>query len=154
MSAIVRHNGGGWMPSIFNDLLGAEWLPATLNPAVTPAINVKEGKDAYTVEVAAPGMTKEDFEVHINGQNDLVITMERKDKGCSCDDKECSCDDKECHYLRREFSYTKFQQTMVLPDDVDRNGVKAECDKGILCIKLPKKPEAKEKHEKRMIEIH
>ena len=147
MSAIVRHNGGGWMPSIFNDLLGAEWLPATLNPAVTPAINVKESKDAYTVEVAAPGMTKEDFEVHINGQNDLVITMERKDKGCSCDDKEC-------HYLRREFSYTKFQQTMVLPDDVDRNGVKAECDKGMLCIKLPKKPEAKEKHEKRMIEIH
>ena len=75
------------MPSIFNDLLGADWLPATFTPAVTPAINVKEGKEAYTVEVAAPGMTKEDFSVHINGQNDLVITMERKDKNCACDEK-------------------------------------------------------------------
>ena len=134
------------MPSIFNDLLGAEWLPTNLNPAVTPAINVKETKNDYIVEVAAPGMTKEDFAVHINDQNDLVITMERKNER-----KE---EDKDTHYLRREFSYTKFQQTMVLPEDVERKDIKAECDKGMLCIRIPKKPEAKEKHEKRMIEIH
>ncbi len=147
MSAIVRHNGGGWMPSIFNDLLGADWLPTSVSPAVTPAINVKETKNDYIVEVAAPGMTKEDFAVHINDQNDLVITMERKRE-------ECNTEEKDCHYLRREFSYTKFQQTMVLPDDIERKDIKAECDKGMLCIRLPKKPEAKEKHENRKIEIH
>lgn len=146
MSAIVRHNGGGWMPSIFNDLLGADWMPAALTPSVTPAINVKECASRYVVEVAAPGMTKEDFAVHLNDQNDLVITMERKNER-----KE---EDKDTHYLRREFSYTKFQQTMVLPEDVDRNAIKAECDKGMLAITIPKRPEAKEKHEKRQIEIH
>lgn len=142
MAAIVRRNQG-WMPSLFGDLLPAEWLDK--GAGVTPAINVKENKKEYKVEVAAPGMTKEDFSVHLNDQNDLVVSLEHH--------TESKEEDKECHYLRREFSYSKFQQTMLLPDDVDRSKIEAHVDKGILCIHIPKKPEAEQKHEQRKIDI-
>ena len=143
MAAIVRRNQG-WMPSLFGDLLPAEWLD-TKGAGVTPAINVKETKKEYKVEVAAPGMTREDFSVQLNDQNDLVVSLEHHSE-----QKE---EDKESHYLRREFSYSKFQQTMLLPEDVDRTKIEAHVDKGILCIHLPKKPEAEQKHEQRKIEI-
>jgi HSP20 family protein len=143
MSAIVRRNQG-WVPSLFSDLLPSEWLDGR-GAGVTPAINVKENKKEYTVEVAAPGMTKEDFSVHLNSQNDLVVSLEHH--------SEHHDEDKECHYLRREFSYSKFQQTMLLPEDVDRNKIEAHVDKGILCIHLPKKPEAEQKPERRQIDI-
>lgn len=142
MAAIVRRNQG-WMPSLFGDLLPAEWLDK--GAGVTPAINVKETKKEYKVEVAAPGMTKEDFSVHLNDQNDLVVCLEHHSENHE--------EDKESHYLRREFSYSKFQQTMLLPDDVDREKIEAHVDKGILCIHLPKRPEAEHKSESRKIEI-
>jgi HSP20 family protein len=120
--------------------------------ATAPAINVIEKKDEYKVQVAAPGMTRDDFRIHIDEEGDLVITVE---KCCNCDDKkkECAdekecksehqetecCDDKECKYLRREFSYAKFEQTLVLPDDVDKSRIKAKVKHGVLHIKLPRK---------------
>lgn len=144
MSAIVRRNQG-WMPSVFNELLStAPWVEMR-SGGVTPAINVKETKDDYVVEVAAPGMSKEDFNVHLNDQNDLVISMERK--------TECCKDEKECHYLRREFSYSKFQQTLLLPEDVRRDGIEAHMDRGVLCVHLPKKPESKDHPLARKIDI-
>lgn len=144
MSAIVRRNQG-WVPSILGDLLGGEWLDSRATSGIIPAINVKETKKNYLVEVAAPGLTKEDFDVHLNENNDLVICMERK-----VENKE---EEKDTHYLRKEFSYSRFQQTMLLPDDVKRDGIDAHVDKGVLHITLPKKPEAVEKHEARKIEI-
>jgi HSP20 family protein len=93
-------------------------------------------------------MTKDDFRIHIDEAGDLVITME---KCCNCDDKEkeckdnkeCKesecCDEKECKYLRREFSYAKFEQTLILPDDVDKSHIKAKVKHGVLHIKLPRK---------------
>ena len=142
MAAIVRRNQG-WMPSLFGDLLPAEWLDK--GAGVTPAINVKETKTEYKVEVAAPGMCKEDFKVGINENGDMVITMERK--------SEERDENKETHYLRREFAYTRFQQTMILPDDVDSEHIEATMDKGILCINLPKKPESVEHKTSRRIDI-
>ena len=80
--------------------------------ATAPAINVIENEKDYKVEVAAPGMTKEDFNIHLGEDNELVITMEKKN--------ETKEEDKENKkYLRREFSYSKFQQAFVLPEDVD-----------------------------------
>ena len=143
MSTITRRNQN-WLPSIFNEWLGNEWLEPRANGA-TPAINVKETKTEYQVEVAAPGLSKEDFNVGINENGDMVITMERKG--------EMRDENKETHYLRREFAYTKFQQTMILPDDVDRERIAATMEKGILCIELPKKPESVEHTTKRQIEI-
>ena len=97
----VRRNQN-WLPSIFNDFLGNDWLAERHN-TTAPAVNIIEDENEYKVEVAAPGMTKEDFKVHINEDNELIVTMEKK-----AEQKEE--DKKKGTYLRREFSYTKFQQ--------------------------------------------
>ena len=98
--------------------------------ATAPAINVKETQDSYIVELAAPGMRKEDFMVHINDEGDLTIKMENK--------REEREEDKKAHYLRREFAYSKFEQTLILPDDVDKEKIKAGVADGVLTVELPK----------------
>ena len=102
-----------WLPSIFNDFFDNDWMVKA--NATAPAINVFETEKEYKVELAAPGMTKEDFNVRIDEENNLVITMEKK-----TENKE---EKKEGRYLRREFSYSKFQQTMILPDNVDKEKI-------------------------------
>lgn len=99
--------------------------------ATAPAINVFETEKEYKVELAAPGMTKDDFNVHIDEDNNLVITMEKKNESKEEDKKEG-------RYLRREFSYSKFQQTMILPEDVDKEQIAAHVENGVLNIELPK----------------
>ena len=142
-----------WIPSIFTDFFDNNWMART--KATAPAINVIEKKDEYKVQVAAPGMTKDDFRIQLDNMGDLVITMEKcchhnekdgkecdckESKGAECDCKEGECcDEKDCKFLRREFSYTKFEQTLVLPDDVDKAHIKAKVKHGVLHIKLPRK---------------
>ena len=96
--------------------------------ATAPAINVLESKTDYRVELAAPGMRKEDFDVNINTDGDLVIKMDRKGEK----------HEENVHYLRREFSYTKYEQTLILPDDVDKQKISANVADGVLTIVLPK----------------
>lgn len=146
MTTLVRRNANSnWLPSLFNDFFDNEWLEPRMNGGITPAINVKETKEAYAVEVAAPGMTKEDFSLHIDDNDNLVIVMEKK-----AEEKQ---DNKEERYLRREFSYSKFQQAMLLPDDVDQTHINAAMDKGVLTVTLPKRPEVKPQPSARQIEI-
>ena len=132
-----------WLQSIFNDFFDNEWM--TRANATAPAINVIESEKDYKVEVAAPGMTKEDFNVRIDEDNNLVITMEKK--------IENNEEKKEQRYLRREFSYSKFQQTMILPDDVDKEKIVAGVEHGVLTIDLPKISIEDIKKEQRTIEI-
>lgn len=73
-----KYNNQNWLPSIFNDFFDNEWL--TRANATAPAINVIESDKDYKVEVAAPGMTKEDFNIHISENNELVISMEKKNE--------------------------------------------------------------------------
>ena len=94
MSALVKRNQN-WLPSIFNDFFDNTWMERT--NATAPAINVIENDNNYCVEVAAPGMTKDDFNIQIDDDDNLVITMEKKDEK-----KEGQ---KNGRYLRREFSY-------------------------------------------------
>jgi HSP20 family protein len=101
-----------------------------------PAINVKESDEAYTVELAAPGMKKEDFNVHINDEGNLIIKMEQKNE---------KKEDKNTRYLRREFSYSKFEQTLILPDDVRKDAISAKVEHGVLTVELPKLIEEKVK---------
>ena len=124
----VRRNNQTWLPSIFNDFFDNEWMEKA--NATAPAINVSESEREYKVEVAAQGMTKEDFNIHIDEDNNLVISMEKK-----TDNKE---EKKDRKYLRREFSYSKFEQTMILPDDVDKEKIGAAMENGVLDITLPK----------------
>jgi HSP20 family protein len=109
-----------------------------------PAINVKETDKAYIVELAAPGMKKEDFNVHINDEGNLIVKMEQKE--------EKKDEDKNARYLRREFSYSKFEQTLILPDDVEKDQIKARVEHGVLTVELPKHAEEKVKVS-RQIEI-
>ncbi len=131
-----------WIPAVFNDLFNTEFM--TKASATAPAINVKETDKAYYVELAAPGMKKEDFNVHINDEGNLLIKMEKKE--------ETKEDDKNARYLRREFSYSKFEQTLILPDDVEKDQIKARVEHGVLTVELPKHEEQKVKVS-RQIEI-
>ena len=139
---LVRRNPN-WLPSIFNDMFDNEFM-ARAN-ATAPAINVKETKHAYTVEVAAPGLSKEDFNVRVDEDDNLVITLEKKE--------EKKDENQETRYLRREFSYSKFQQTMILPDNVDKDRVSAKVQHGVLSIDVPKLSEVEIKKTQRLIEI-
>lgn len=143
MTTLVRRNQNDWLPSIFNDFFDNEWMGRA--NATAPAINVQESKEDYTVEVAAPGMTKEDFTINIDADNNLVISMEKK-----TEKKEGN---KETRYLRREFSYSKFQQTMILPDDVDKDKIGAKVEDGVLNITLPKLSREEIRKAQRTIEV-
>ncbi|MFC4665613.1 Hsp20/alpha crystallin family protein [Falsiporphyromonas endometrii] len=129
MMPIKRTND--WLPSMFNDFFSNDWMAQT--NATAPAINVIENKDGYQVEVAAPGMNKEDFKLHIDENNDLVISMEKKEEK-----KEESDGDQKPRYLRREFSYSKFRQTLILPENVDHDKIEASMNDGVLTIQIKK----------------
>jgi HSP20 family protein len=133
MMPMMRTNS--WIPTVFNDLFYNDLMPKANQTA--PAINVKESDKAYTVELAAPGMKKEDFNVHIDDEGNLVVKLESKQ-----DHKE---EDKNTRYLRREFSYTKFEQTLILPDDVKKDAISAKVENGVLTVELPKVVEEKVK---------
>ncbi|MBQ8469469.1 MAG: Hsp20/alpha crystallin family protein [Clostridia bacterium] len=132
----ARRNNQNWLPDFFNDFFDNPWMDRP--KATAPAINVIETAEGYDLELAAPGMTKEDFSIHIDEQGDLVINMEKK-----VENKE---EGRKGHYLRREFSYTKFQQTMLLPDDAEREGIAAKVENGVLTVNIPKvrKPQVDE----------
>ena len=132
-----------WLPEIFNDFFDNDWMVRT--NATAPAINVLENEHSYELEVAAPGMNKNDFKVHIDENGNLSIEMEKK-----VEDKEHK---KNGRYLRREFSYSKFQQTMVLPDDVERDKISAKVENGVLSVIIPKVEKNKVEDSKRVIDI-
>lgn len=132
MTPMMRSN---WIPTVFNDLFDTDFMPKA--NCTAPAINVKESDKAYTVELAAPGMKKEDFNVHINDDGNLIIKMEQK--------QETKEEDKSVRYLRREFSYSKYEQTLILPDDVKKDAITAKVEHGVLTVELPKLVEEKVK---------
>lgn len=132
MTPMMRNN---WIPTVFNDLFDTDFMPKA--NCTAPAINVKESDKAYTVELAAPGMKKEDFNVHINDEGNLIIKMEQK--------QETKDEDKSVRYLRREFSYSKYEQTLILPDDVKKDAITAKVEHGVLTVELPKLVEEKVK---------
>ena len=145
MTPIRKNYNQNWLPSIFNDFFDNDWMVKA--NATAPAINVLESDTDYKVEVAAPGMTKEDFNIHLSEDNELVISMEKKNET-----KEENNNNRK--YLRREFSYSKFEQALVLPDDVEKDKISANVTDGVLNVDLPKRtPEEKAKIN-RVIEIH
>ncbi|MEE0422739.1 MAG: Hsp20/alpha crystallin family protein [Prevotella sp.] len=122
-----------WIPEVFNGLFNEGNMQKANTTA--PAINVKESLTKYTVELAAPGMRKDDFEVNLNENGDLHIKMENKHQS----------EQEEHVYLRREFSYAKFEQTLILPDDVNKEKISASVADGVLTIQLPKMQQEEQK---------
>lgn len=111
-----------------------------------PAVNIIENDKEYKVEFAAPGLTKKDFRIEINGDDHLVVSMEKKN--------ETKEEDKNNKYLRREFSYMNFRQSMILPDNVDKEQIQAKVEDGVLKISIPKVKAEEKNNAPKMIEIH
>ena len=133
-----------WLPSFFNDFFDNNWMMKANSTA--PAINVIENEKDYKVELAAPGMVKDDFKITLNPDNELVIEMEKKSET-----KEEDKDKKK--YLRREFSYSKFQQAILLPDNVEKDKISAKMENGILSIEIPKTGKAPVEQAVKTIEV-
>ena len=119
---------------LFNDRL---WLKKMNEPA----LNIKEKKDEFEIELAAPGYNKKDFEVTID---DGCLNISAK--------KEESKEEKDENYSRKEFSYASFERSLQLPDSIADEKIKAKYDNGILKFSLAKKEEAK-KQKPKVIEI-
>ena len=117
-----------WFPTMFEDFLNSDIMPRINTTA--PAVNVREDEKAYTMEVAAPGIKKEYCRVSINDEGNLCVAIENK-----MEHKEA---EKKHHYLRREFSYTNYEQNYTLPEDVDKDHIEAKVEHGILTITLPR----------------
>ena len=143
---LLARRNSNWLPDVFNDFFDTEFLPKVNTNTTAPAINVIEKKNEYNVELAAPGMTKEDFKVSLDEDHNLVVELDKKVEKCD-ENNDCG------HYLRREFSYTKFHQTLILPDDVNRDNISATVENGVLKVVLPKLQPQDIKKERTMIEI-
>ena len=147
---IVKRNGNlqSHFPTLFDDLFNRDifnWGLSNYSDTNTtiPAVNIKESAENYEVEVAAPGMTKKDFTVQLDG-NMLTISSERASQ------KEGN---EEVRYTTREFSYQSFSRTFnLLKDVVDTEKIEAKYEDGVLHLLIPKKETAKQK-QPRLIEI-
>jgi len=137
---LVKRNSDNLFPSLFDNFFSRDWMDwnnsnySNTNTTL-PAVNVRENDQEFTIEVAAPGMKKDDFNINLDN-NQLTISSEIKSKSES----------KEGNYSRKEFSYQSFSRSFRLPVSlVDGDKISAKYDEGILCIRLPKKEEAKPK---------
>jgi len=148
---ISRFNDQNWFPTLFNDFFDTDfWMTNRKNNVTAPTVNVIDEEKEYKVEVAAPGMTKEDFQIKIDQDNNLVISLEKKTETKEGD---CKCEKKNHKYLRREFSYSKFQQAFTLPEDVEKDKISAKMNDGVLTIDIPKKEPTPVVDTSRQIEI-
>jgi HSP20 family protein len=140
---LLKRNGSllNPFPALFDDFVNRDlfnWGNLNFSDTNTsiPAVNIKETAENYEVEVAAPGMTKKDFTIELDG-NALTISSQRNDQ------KEVTENEK---YFRREFSYQSFRRTFTLQKDVvDIDRIEASYENGLLQLLIPKKEEAKQK---------
>lgn len=146
--SLTKWNNGHSMTNLFDDFFTRDFLNwglannSTTNTTI-PAVNIKETPENLAVEMAAPGMKKEDFRIELDGNN-LTISSEWQTQA---DEKEGE------RYTRREFSYQSFQRTFTLPKNVvDGDKIEAKYENGVLRLLIPKREEAKQKPA-RMIEI-
>lgn len=139
----TKRNGNllSTFPGLFDDFFTKDlfdWGSENFSTTGTtvPAVNVKETPENFTVEVAAPGMSKEDFRVELN-HNVLTISSERKHEQ---EDKNNE------RYTRKEFSYQSFQRNFQLSkESVDADNIKAKYENGVLQLLIPKREEVKTK---------
>ena len=139
----AKTSNQGFFPSFFNDFFNDSWITPQFH-STSPAINVSEDDKGYKLEIAAPGMTKEDFNISIS-DGDIVIAMEKKNENKD--------ENKEKKYIRREFSYSKYEQRLALPDNVEKQNITAQMTDGVLYIDIPKMTREEKAKECQCIEI-
>jgi HSP20 family protein len=139
-----RNNNQNWLNNWFDDDFFDTALMPRMN-ATAPAVNVKETAEDYTMEVAVPGLKKEWVRVNIDNEGNLKLAIENKFEHKEENKDGKKSDEKHVHYLRREFSYSNYEQTYVLPDDVDRNKISAKVADGVLTVVIPKEVKDEQK---------
>lgn len=144
---LAKRNDNNWMSNFFNDFFDTDMMPR-MN-ATAPAVNVKESDKGYVMEIAAPGLKKEYCRVSIDKDGNLNLKIEDKFEH----KEEDKAEDKKEHYLRREFNYSNYEQTYVLPEDVDKEKISAKVENGILTVDLPKMSKEAEKEAGKRIEV-
>lgn len=140
---LAKRNDNNWMSNFFNDFFDTDMMPR-MN-ATAPAVNVKETDKGYMMEIAAPGLKKEYCRVSLDNEGNLNLKIEDK-----FEHKE---ENKKEHYLRREFNYSNYEQTYVLPEDVDKEKISAKVENGILTVELPKVSKEIKREENKSIEV-
>lgn len=133
------------LPDLFDEFFNSNLLPNFVEEGAwksTPAVNIYENNEKFEIEVAAPGLEKDDFKIDLKNDH-LVVYSEKKDKK---EEKEKG------KVVRSEFKYSSFQRSFALPKEVDVTNIKASHKNGVLTIELPKKTEYKENWS-RQIEI-
>jgi HSP20 family protein len=136
LATIKRHNP--FFP-VFSDFFGENILNENDDLETTPSVNIAENKDGFRIEVAAPGLNKEDFKINID-KNMLEILSEKESKSESDSSKES-----DGKYYRREFRYSSFKRAFTLPEYADTDHIKATYKNGVLDVSIPKREESKEK---------
>jgi len=143
MTHIKRHAAYGF-PTFLDQCFKPDFLGGTeFQKTKVPAVNIKENETVYTVELAAPGLKKDDFIIEVD-KNLLTISSEQK--------SEQNEQDENGKYSRREFSFQSFKRSFNLPETINEDEIKAIYENGLLIVQLPKKEEALPKA-KRLIEI-
>ncbi len=129
-----------FMDSFFNTNLLDNYSKSEIGVSM-PAVNITEESDKFTIEVAAPGIDKNDFKINLE-QNLLTVSCEKETKNEETGER----------YTKREFNYSSFSRSFTLPENVEAEKIKAKHQNGILKIEVPKKEQAIEKTP-RQIEI-
>ena len=132
---------GKWIDTLFNttlsDVIGMD------NSASSPSVNITENDTQFSLHLAAPGLTKQDFNIRVENDH-LVISVEKKNE---------SEETVPGRFTRREFNYSSFKKSFHLDDKINREGIAAAYDNGILNLTLPKKNVTEEKSSSKVIEI-
>ncbi|WP_035336374.1 Hsp20/alpha crystallin family protein [Dokdonia sp. PRO95] len=146
---LVRKNTAPYLPSVFEELLNTDWLGGRTNTfaTATPSVNIIEADDSFALQVAAPGLKKENFNIQLD--NDLLTISSEIKKEAESQDAQAAENQK---FTRREFNYTSFKRSFNLPESVNTAKITAEYVDGILTIGLPKREEARVQPS-RLIEI-
>ena len=141
MSLILRNN---FLPDFNDEFFGNDLLPRFFDstPRMNmPAVNISEDTESFKIDLAAPGLEKNDFKIEIKN-NVLTISSEKETKN----------EEKSEKFMRKEFNYCSFKRSFALPQTADTEKIAATHNNGILSVQIHKKEEAKEKP-MRQIEI-
>ena len=144
MLLVRRNNDFDWLNNWFDDnFFNTPVMAQTTTTA--PAVNVEEDNKQYVMEVAVPGLKKEQVNMSIDKDGYLTLSIENKNEQKDENKKE--------HYLRREFSYTSYRQSYALPDNVNADKIEANVADGVLKVVLPKVEKKEEKEDVKHIEV-
>lgn len=137
-----NHRPNASLAQIFDTFFNEDIMnyPTKVNHRKTsvPSVNVKESEDGFNLELAVPGLTKEDIKLEL--ENDiLTISAEKKVENETTEENSKKTE----KYTRREFSFQSFKRTFTLPETIDVSNINAKYENGILLVDLPKKEEAK-----------